>query len=98
MRWNKTEDIDMLLLRSTVGEVIESRRFDEWLVEVPDRVLVQIAAPFEMLTFQYYLDPPNDRHLVRAARVACDAVESSKQDCPEGMTHAFGQLSGVVSG
>jgi hypothetical protein len=98
MRRNETEDTDMRLLRSTVGEVIESRRFDEWLIEVPDWVLVQIAAPFEMLTFQYYLDPPNDGHLLRAARVACDAVEGSREDCPEDMTHAFGWLGGGVSG
>jgi hypothetical protein len=98
MRWNKTEDIDIPRLRSTLREVIESSRFDEWLIEVPDGVLVQIAAPFEMLTFQYYLDPPNDRHLVRAARVVCDAVKHSSQDCPADMTRAFRRLGGVVSG
>jgi len=98
MRRREIEDIDMQLVRAAVGNVVESGRFDEWLVEIPDQVLVQVVAPFEMLAFQYYLDPPRDRHLVRAARVACEAVEASPGGCPEDMTKAFSQLHTAVFG
>lgn len=81
----KPKDIDPALVRTVVGQFIESGRFDEWLITVPDQVLNQIVAPFEMLIFQYYLDPPKDRYLIRAAQVACEAVQSSA-GCPEDLT------------
>jgi hypothetical protein len=96
MRTSETKDIDVGLLRAAVGDIIQSGRFDDWLVEVPDGVLVQVAAPFEMLAFQYYLDPPQERHLVRAARVACETVENTKDECPEDMSCMFRQLSEMV--
>jgi hypothetical protein len=98
MRVSETRDIDVRLLRAALGDIIQSGRFDDWLAEVPDRVLVQVAAPFEMLAFQFYLDPPQDRHLVRAARVACETVENSSADCPADMSGAFRRLSALVFG
>lgn len=98
MRANETKDIDVGLLRAALRGIIQSGRFDDWLVEVPDQVLVQVAGPFEMLAFQYYLDPPQDRHLVRAARIACETVENSSGDCPEDMSGAFRRLSAMVFG
>jgi hypothetical protein len=98
MRASETKDLDVGLLRAAVGEIIQSGRFDDWLVAVPDQVLIQVAAPFEMLAFQYYLDPPQDRHLVRAVRVACETVENSSGDCPADMSGAFRRLSGMVVG
>jgi hypothetical protein len=98
MRASETKDIDVRLLRAALGEIIQSGRFDDWLAGLPDRVLVHVAAPFEMLVFQYYLDPPQNRHLVRAARVACETVENSSGDCPEDMSGAFGRLRAMVFG
>lgn len=98
MRASETRHIDVRRLRAALGDMIQSGRIDDWLAEVPDRVLVQVAAPFEMLTFQYYLDPPQDRHLVRAARVACETVGNSAADCPGDMTGAFRRLSALLSG
>jgi hypothetical protein len=88
----------MRRVRGAVRSVVESPRFDDWLLEVPDRILVNIAAPLEMLTFQYYLDPPRDRHLVRAARVACEAVEDDLHDCPADMAAVFRGLGDAVAG
>jgi hypothetical protein len=98
MRWRKTEDVGAHRVRAAVKDLMQSGRMDDWLVEVPDQVLIQIAAPFEMLAFQYYRDPPRDRHLVRAARVACEAVESTRDACPDDMTRAFQALRSAVSG
>lgn len=97
MRRNKSEHIDIPRLRSAVRGVVEADRFDEWLVELPDDVLIQVAAPLEMLQFQYYLSPTRDRHLVRAARVCCEAVEGGLERCPADMVAAFGNLTELLA-
>jgi hypothetical protein len=91
------EEIDVERLRAAVRGIVESGRFDDWLAEVPDEVLVQVAAPMEVLTFHYYLDPPRDRHLVRAARVACASVAGSLARCPHDMAGAFRGLSDALT-
>jgi hypothetical protein len=97
MRWNKSEDVDIRRVRTAIKGIVESVRFDDWLQEVPDKVLIEVAGPLEMLTFHYYLDLPENRHLVRAARVAYESVASSLPQCPEDMAHAFRELSAAVA-
>jgi hypothetical protein len=97
MRWNRADDVDIQRVRTAVQAIVESVRFDDWLDEVPGEVLVEVAAPLEVLTFHYYLDPPKDRHLVRAARVACRSVGGSLPRCPEDMADAFRELCGAVT-
>ncbi|MFF7181305.1 hypothetical protein [Streptomyces sp. NPDC008121] len=72
--------------------IVESDRFDGWLIETPDHVLVQIAAPLEMLQFQYFLTPPQDHLLVRASRVVWEAVAGLLDDCPDDLAAAFAAL------
>jgi hypothetical protein len=97
MRWNKSEEVDVERVRSAVRDIVESARLERWLDEVPDEVLVQVAAPLEVLTFHYYLEPPKNRHLVRAARVACAAVEVDLPGCPDEMVAAFRELRTAVA-
>jgi hypothetical protein len=96
MRRGQVDQLDMAAVRSAIKGVVEADRFDHWLVEVPEPVLIQVAAPLEMLQFQYYLTPPRDRHLLRAARVCCAAVVGGLDGCPDDMVTAFGRLSEVV--
>lgn len=84
-------------VRSAVYDVVESPRMDAWLRELPDPILIAVAAPLEMLAFQYHLEPPSDRHLVRAARVACEAVETDLRDCPADFAEAFRSLGRAVA-
>lgn len=97
MRLNRSKEVDIRRVRTAVKGIVESVRFDDWLEEVPNEVLIQVAAPLEVLTFHYYLDPPKDRHLVRAARVAYESVVSSLPQCPDDMARAFRELSGAVA-
>lgn len=97
MRAGRThEDVDAASVRTAVGGVVESPRYDEWLLEVPDHVLIQVAAPLEMLAFQYYVTPPQDRLLVRAARVVWDGVAELLEDCPVDMADRFAALGAAV--
>lgn len=98
MRWSKSQQLDMQLVRSAVMGVVEADRWDDWLMEVPEHILMRVAAPLEMLQFHYYLSPPQDRHLVRAARVCCEAVEGGMEGCPADMVVAFERLTQVVRG
>jgi hypothetical protein len=82
----------MSRVRDAVRALVESGRSDAWLAEVPDEVLLRLVAPLEMLTFQYYLDPPRERHLLRAARVACEAMEDQLDACPADLAEAFRRL------
>lgn len=95
MRWRRDE-FDAGELRSAVRDIVESARFDDWFLEAPDEVLVAVAAPLEVLTFHYYLDPPKDRHLLRAARVAAQSVADRLEECPADMAVAFSALGDVV--
>lgn len=96
MRRSRSEDVDMAAVRSAVSGVID--RFDGWLLEAPEPVLIRVAAPLEMLQFQYYLTPPSDRHLLRAARVCCEAAGSGLDldGCPQDMVRAFDVLAKLV--
>lgn len=93
----KSEDIDVTLVRTAVRDVVDTSRYDDWLMEVPDHVLIHMVAPLEMLQFQYFLDPPQDRHLVRAARVACEALSADLEDCPADMAQAFRALNTALT-
>jgi hypothetical protein len=84
-------------VRDAVRGLVETGKTDEWLATLPDHALMRLAAPLEMLTFQYYLDPPRDRHLVRAARVACATMAECLDDCPDDLAAAFRQLDVVLS-
>lgn len=83
-------------IRDAVHALVESGRFDAWLTELPDEVLIHLVAPLEMLAFQYYLDPPRERHLVRAARVACEAMEDHLDACPADLAGAFRRLRAAL--
>jgi hypothetical protein len=89
---------DMDRVRDAVRELVETGTTDEWLATLPDHVLIRLAAPLEMLTFQYYLDPPRDRHLARAARVACATMAECLDDCPDDLAAAFRRLDGALAG
>lgn len=95
---SRSEDIDVQVVRAAVKGVVEAERFDDWLIEVPEQALISMVAPLEMLQFQYYLEPPQERHLVRAARVCCEAVEGGLDGCPEDMVTAFTRLAKAVVG
>ena len=102
-RWKRApraapETADMERVRGAVSRIVESPRLDAWLLELPDPILIAIAAPLEMLAFQYHLEPPSDRHLVRAARVASEAVEPDLGDCPADFAEAFRALGRAVAG
>jgi hypothetical protein len=97
-RWrSRAANPDMSRVRDAVQALVETGRGDAWLTEVPDDVLVRFVAPLEMLTFQYYLDPPRDRHLVRAARVACEAMEDHLDACPADLAEAFRHLRAALA-
>jgi hypothetical protein len=96
MRRSRSEDIDTGVVRAAVKGVVEAERFDDWLLEVPEKALISMVAPLEMLQFQYYLEPPLARQLVRAARVCCAAVEGDLDGCPEDMVDAFARLAAAV--
>jgi hypothetical protein len=83
---------DMTEVRAAVRGLVETGRTDEWLATLPDHALVRFAAPLEMLTFQYHLDPPRDRHLLRAARVAYRDMAACLDDCPDDLADAFRRL------
>lgn len=91
-RWGRGRRRDASGVRDAVRALVESERCDEWLTEVPADVLVRLAAPLEMLTFHYHLDPPSDRHLLRAVRVACEAMEDHLDECPADLAGAFRRL------
>ncbi|MFD9867135.1 hypothetical protein ACFXI8_25635 [Streptomyces niveus] len=91
-REREIASVDMESVRRAVARIIESERFDDWLVEMPDHVLVEVAAPLEMLQFQHYLMPPKDRYLVRSARVVWDAVADLLADCPSDLAAEFASL------
>jgi uncharacterized membrane protein len=88
--------VDITLVRKAVEGVVEADRFADWLLEVPDRALIALMAPLEMLTFQFHLTPPRDRHLIRAARVVCDAATGALDGCPDDLVHALGALRDAV--
>lgn len=101
-RWKRIpraarETADMERVRGAVHGIVESPRLDVWLRELPDPILIAVAAPLEMLGFHYHLDPPSDRHLVRAARVACAAVASDLNDCPADFAEALRCLGRAVA-
>lgn len=89
---------DMDRVRAAVRDLVETGRTDEWLAKLPDHALLSLAAPLEMLTFQYYLDPPRDRYLLRAAQVACQTMAPCLDDCPEDLATAFRRLAEAVDG
>ena len=89
---------DMDRVRAAVRDLVETGRTDEWLAELPHQALVHLAAPLEMLTFQYYLDPPRDRHLLRAARVACETMAPRLDDCPADLAGVLRRLEAAVEG
>ncbi|MFI8365966.1 hypothetical protein [Streptomyces sp. NPDC085466] len=90
------EDVDVESVRSSVKRIIESDRYDAWLIELPDHVLVQLAAPLEMLGFQHHLTPRQDVLLVRAARVVWDAVAGLLDDCPDDLAAEFARLGAAL--
>ncbi|EST31258.1 hypothetical protein N566_20855 [Streptomycetaceae bacterium MP113-05] len=94
---NRRDDVDVAAVRRAVRSIAESPRYDDWLLEMPDHVLHAVAAPLEMLVFQYYLTPPKDRMLVRAARVVWDSVADSLEDCPADMATAYASLGTALS-
>lgn len=92
----RPDGFDRVRVRAAARGVVDAPRAADWLTEVPDRVLIQVAAPLEVLSFHYYLDPPRERHLARAARVACEAVRGELADCPADMAAAFRALGRTV--
>lgn len=96
-RRRRSDDPDTGRVREAVRALVETGRGEEWFAEVPDEVLVRLVAPLEMLTFQYYLDPPRERHLLRAARVACETIEDHLDACPADLAEAFRHLRAVVT-
>lgn len=88
---------DMGRVREAVGELVESGQRDAWFAGLPDEVLTAFVAPLEMLTFQYYLDPPSDRLLVRAANVACAAMDEHLGACPTSLAGPFSRLRAALS-
>jgi hypothetical protein len=77
-------------LRSAIGRLVESDRIDAWVTGLPDEALIQFMAPLEMLSFQYYLDPPpHHRHLVKAARVTCESMHAVLDRCPPDLADAL---------
>jgi hypothetical protein len=92
----RTDELDLAEVRAAAAEVVEGPRSADWLAEVPDQVLIEVAAPLEVLSFHYYLQPPRERHLARAARVACEAVRGQLAGCPPDMAAAFRRLGRSV--
>lgn len=102
MRWRRTAAVhggaDMDRVRAAVRGLVETNRLDDWLATTPDHALTRLAAPLEMLAFQYYLDPPRDRHLLRAARVARDTMAPCLDECPVDLAAAFRRLGAAIDG
>jgi hypothetical protein len=96
-RRRRAAPANMDRIRDAVRGLVETGKTDEWLATLPDHALMRLAAPLEMLTFQFYLDPPRDRHLVRAARVACATMAECLDDCPDDLAAAFRQLDGALA-
>jgi hypothetical protein len=96
-RRNRAASPDMDRVRDAVRALVETGRDDAWLAEVPDEALVRLVAPLEMLTFQYYLDPQRERHLARAAQVACEAMEDHLDTCPADLAEAFRRLRAALA-
>lgn len=96
VRGKPPEEPDMPSVREAVAGLVESDRLDHWLVEAPEPVLIRLMAPLEMLAFQYHREPRQDRHLVRAARVACEELEDALEECPEDLRRAVLRLRGTV--
>jgi hypothetical protein len=88
---------DIQSVRDAIRDLVEAERSDVWFAELPDEVLVRFVAPLEMLTFQYLLDPPRDRHLVRAARVACEAMSQHLEACPADLAAALRHVGSVIA-
>ncbi|MFI6063448.1 hypothetical protein [Streptomyces sp. NPDC051286] len=93
----EADTADLPSLRTAVVRIVEAKRFDGWLAEMPDHVLIQVAAPLEMLGFQHYLTPPQDDLLVRAARVVWDPVAGLLDDCPADLAAEFASLGATVT-
>lgn len=93
---SRAEQIDHPAVRAAVKAVMDAPGFDTWLDVVPDHVLVAVAAPLEILQFHYYLDPPKERHLARAARLTCEALAGKLADCPDDMAAVFRRLAAAV--
>jgi hypothetical protein len=93
----KRRQHDMGQVRDAVRTLVEGERSDAWLTEASEDVLVRLVAPLEMLTFQYYLDPPRERHLLRAARVAYEAMEDHLDACPTDLAAAFRHLGAAMT-
>lgn len=91
-------EVDAGAVRSAVGALIGAEDYDSWLMTAAEDVLIRLAAPLEMLQFQYYLSPPQDRHLIRAARVCCEAAEGGLLGCPVHMIDAFAVLTRELAG
>jgi hypothetical protein len=96
--WRRSPALaDVQRVRDAVGNLVEAERAEAWLAELPDELLVRFAAPLEMLTFQYHLDPPRGRHLIRAARVACQAMSQHLDACPADLAAALRHVGSAVS-
>jgi hypothetical protein len=87
---------DLPAVRAAAGALVDSPRYDGWLRELPDDLLVALVAPLEMLQFQYYRTPPADRMLVRAARACCRAAAGGLAGCPADLAGALGRLAATV--
>lgn len=85
-------NIDIPRLRAAVADLVTLTHESDWLYHSPDEVLLAAAAPFEVLTFHYYLDPPKDQHLIRAARVMCEALADHVPQLPTEVASAFHSL------
>lgn len=94
---NRDAPVDVGRVREAVRDLVDTGRCDTWYEVVPDEVLIRFAAPLEVLTFQYYLDPPRDRHLIRAARAACEAMDGHLNDCPADLAEAFRRLRAAIA-
>jgi hypothetical protein len=97
-RLTRRRPADVDRVRVAVRELVDTGRTDEWLAGLPDDALVHLAAPLEMLTFQYHLDPPRDRHLLRAAGVACETMAPYLDDCPDDLAAALRGVARAVEG
>ncbi|MFI6418113.1 hypothetical protein ACIBG6_12025 [Streptomyces sp. NPDC050842] len=90
------EDVDIEPVSAAVARIVDADQFDRWLLELPDHVLVAVAAPLEMLGFHYHLTPRQDVLLVRAARVVWDAVADLLGDCPDDLAGEFALLGAAL--
>jgi hypothetical protein len=88
---------DVQRVRDAVRDLVETERSDLWLAQLPDEALVRLVAPLEMLTFHYHLDPPRDRHLVRAARVAWAAMSEHLDACPADLAAALRRVGSAIA-